>query len=197
MVLDAMTDALCTFLDTHYFLGNPNHDDMVANSKAEELLMDDIDPKGGKGGKGANLAEDDGWFAETDSAENMLHAYEHIIREGGMMLPTHDLPPPVDIFDVTTVETHEATQQMAPAAPVLATPSEPLPPPATPVAKAAKANKKAAAKTKPAKAKAPPANAVPRAVALNKAAAPKAAKAKAVTRLAKKASARIAVSVRI
>jgi hypothetical protein len=196
-VLDAMTDALVGFLDTYYFMGSPTHDEQVASAKAEEMYMDDdIDPEGGKR-KGSKVVEDD-FYAEVDSAQNMLYAYEHIIREGAMLdLPTHDMPSPPAAVEAAPVEARKHWQQMAPPS-ISATPAEPLPAPVASPAKAAKANKKAA-KSKGTKAKAASTTpaAVPRAVALNKAAAPKPAKAKAAPRLAKKASARLAVSVRI
>lgn len=195
-VLDAMTSALCDFLDVHYFHADLTHDDMAANAKAEEMYMDDIQPDGGKG-KGKKIDYDSYDYDVT--AEARLYAYEHIIRESAIeQFPTHDLAPPAEVTTATPRKHWQHTRATDLHEPV------PLPASPTPVKAAAKAKKSAAKKPKKEKAaKAAPspskekAAKVPRAVALNKASTPASAKSPTKAKLAKKASARIAVSVRI
>lgn len=154
--------------------------------------MDEIEPDGGKG-KGKMVDYD--FYDDDISAQDKLYAYEHIIRESSVEnLPTHDLPPPAEMTEAPARKHWQQT--------LTSTTSEPLPAPASPAKAATKAAKKSAAK-KPKKEKAAPspskakAAQVPRAVALNKASTPSPAKSPAKAKLAKKASARIAVSVRI
>jgi len=146
-VLEALTDAMCRFLDTHYFAADLTHDEMVVNTKAEELYMDEDDiMQGKKGGKEIEEWEDEGDFfaPENIKADIKLAAYEHVLLE----------TPPLPVAEI--VVTPRPVAEARPAD---------IPTSAPPPAKKAKAKK---AK----KAKSPKAANVPRALAVD--AAPKA-----------------------
>jgi len=187
-VLDALSDALCRFLDHHYFAPELSHDEILTNSKAEEMYMDEDDisnPK--KGGlKGGEWEEDEELFLPSHmEAEIKLAAYESLILET-----------PQDVLEVAEVYVTPRPEAVAEPSPVAAVRSLPT----TAVAEATTPKKAVKAK-KAKKAKSPKAAkaAVPRALAADANASP--AKAKAAAPLRKLAPARKAsakpVSVRV
>lgn len=168
-VLDALSDALCKFLDTHYFAPD---DDILTNTKAEEMYMDNI-PTSKKGIEWQDEADEDEVFmAEHTKADIKLHAYESVIMET-----------PPDVLEIAEVVITPREAVVAEGTP--ANPPAPQPAPAPAVDAVAKAPKKGAKVKKAKRSKTPKATAVPRAVAADTRASsssPKASKAAAPLR---------------
>jgi len=162
-VLDALSEGLCKFLDSHYFgMSSPfSEDDIVANSKADEIWEGEGKSKGGVP-DGSILVHDDVIFAPDHlKAEMKLAAYEAVVLE---------LPPTPVVVDEEAAPTDKELTVAVPES--------------VEKTKATKKAPKAAGGKKGKKGKSL-AN-VPRAVALN----PAAAKPKAAATLRKPASMR-------
>eukprot|EP00325_Prymnesiales_sp_UTEX-LB-985_P000512 CAMPEP_0174693718 /NCGR_PEP_ID=MMETSP1094-20130205/357_1 /TAXON_ID=156173 /ORGANISM="Chrysochromulina brevifilum, Strain UTEX LB 985" /LENGTH=185 /DNA_ID=CAMNT_0015889701 /DNA_START=114 /DNA_END=671 /DNA_ORIENTATION=+ len=169
MVMDALSDALCRFLDTHYFAPDLSHDDIFTNTKQEEFYMDDDIATSKKGGKGIEEAEEDIFMPEHISADIKLAAYERVILE----TPLIDL----EVAEVCITPRETVVAKETPAV----VPSQPAPVEAPKAPKKAGKGKKAAKKAKSPKAAA----AMPRAIAAN-AGASSSAKSKAAPLLRNK-----------
>ena len=181
MVLNSMADMLTEYVDRLLFSAGHDEEDDIEIEKYD--LYDDYSPAPKKG------VEEDIFDEPAESregkAQNMLYAYEFMIRESAVEAP----PAPVTVVDAPR---RHWQQVVAPPAQVEVT-APALPPPKETKAKKAKSNKKAKK-----------ASHLPRALALNKASTPAApaastspAKPKS-NRLARKQSSRAApVSVRV